>query len=122
MTSNHQNGPIEPVDTPLRWRFSGFWWLVTAFWLFIALANALEMSLLQSEAILQSLLVALVRLLPWIVLTPLIVWTCSNYTLERATWKRSLWVHLGVCALSMGIVGGFAYMVPPPPIILAGQN
>ena len=80
------------------------------------------MSLLQSEAILQALLVALVRLLPWIVLTPLIVWTCSNYTIERATWRRSLWVHLGVCALSMGIVGGFAYLMPPPPIILAGQD
>jgi len=122
MTANLDGDRTEHVDPPLRWRFSGFWWLVTAFWLFIALANALEMSLLQSEAIVQSLLVAVVRLLPWIILTPLIVWTCSNYTLERATWRRSLWVHLAVCALSMGIVGTFAYLVPPPPLVLAGQD
>jgi two-component system, LytTR family, sensor kinase len=122
MRTKHHTDRLEPVDTPLRWRFSGFWWLVTAFWLFIALANALEMSLLQSEAILPSLMVALVRLLPWVVLTPVIVWTCSNYTLERATWKRSLWAHLAVCCLSMAIVGGFAYLVPPPPLRLAGQD
>ena len=122
MELNHRIDRPEPVDAPLRWGFSGFWWLVTAFWLFIALANALEMSLLQSEAIVPSLVVAVVRLLPWIILTPLIVWTCSNYTLERATWRRSLGVHLVVCALSMGIVGLFAYLVPPPPIALAGQD
>lgn len=122
MELNHSIDRPEPVDAPLRWRFSGFWWLVTAFWLFIALANALEMSLLRSEAIGQSLVVALVRLLPWIFLTPLIVWTSSNYTLERATWRRSLWVHLAVCALSMAIVGLFAYLVPPPPMSFAGQD
>src|SRR5215831_7998350 len=109
-------------EAPLRWRFSGFWWLVTAFWLFIALASALEMSLMQSTAIMQSLVVALTRLLPWVFLTPLVVWTCSAYTLERSTWKRSIWVHLAVCALSLGIVGAFAYLVPPPPLVLSGQD
>src|ERR1039458_2782100 len=44
-----------------RWRFSSFWWLVTAFWLFIALAAALEMSLLQAASLNQALVVALVR-------------------------------------------------------------
>ncbi len=98
-----------------RWRFSSFWWLVTAFWLFIALASALEMSLLQSANIGRALVVALVRLVPWIFLTPLIVWVSSVYTLERSTWKRSLWVHLGVCAASLGVVGTFAYLSPPAP-------
>jgi two-component sensor histidine kinase len=110
------------VDAPLRWKFSGFWWLVTAFWLFIALASALEMSLLQSEAIVQALLVALVRLLPWVFLTPLVVWTCSAYTLERSTWKRSIWIHLAMCGFCLGIVGVFAYLVPPPPLVIAGQD
>ncbi len=110
------------VDAPLRWRFSGFWWLVTAFWLFIALASALEMSLMQSAAIVQSLVVALVRLLPWVFLTPLVVWTCSAYTLERSTWKRSIWVHLAVCVLSLGIVGAFAFLFPPTPLVIAGQD
>ena len=107
---------------PSRWCLSGFWWLVTAFWLFIALANALEMSLLQSAAVGQALLVALVRLLPWVFLTPLVVWTCSSYPLERSTWKRSLWVHLAVCSFSLGIIGAFAYVVPPPPLLIAGQD
>src|SRR3974390_1051822 len=111
MSLNQSINHDQRVEKPLRWRFSGFWWLVTAFWLFIALASALEMSLLQSAAIVQSIEVALVRLLPWVFLTPLVVWTCSTYTLERSTWKRSLWVHLAVCAFSLGIVGGFAYLV-----------
>ncbi len=101
-----------------RWRFSSFWWLVTAFWLFIALASALEMSLLQSANIGQALMVALVRLAPWTFLTPLIVWTCSAYTLERGTWKRALLMHLAVCALSFGIVGLFAYFSPPAPTLV----
>jgi two-component system LytT family sensor kinase len=103
------------ASKPRRWRFSSFWWLVAAFWLFIALASALEMSLLQSADIGQALVNALVRLVPWTFLTPLIVWTCSAYTLERSTWKRSLWAHLAVCALSFGIVGVFAYLSPPSP-------
>jgi two-component sensor histidine kinase len=122
MDSNQTNNGSQQLDTPLGWRFSGFWWLVTAFWLFIALASALEMSLMQSAAIVQSLVVALVRLLPWVFLTPLVVWTCSAYTLERSTWKRSIWVHLAVCIFGMGIVGLFAYLVPPPPLVLAGQD
>lgn len=101
-----------------RWRFSSFWWLVTAFWLFIALASALEMSLLQAANIGQALAVALVRLVPWIFLTPLVVWVSSVYTLERSTWKRSFWAHLAVCALSLGIVGFFAYLGPPSPALV----
>src|ERR1700690_529574 len=114
--------PIKPsvadtgqVSRPYLWRFSSFWWLVTAFWLFIALALALEASLLQSTSIGPALAVALVRLVPWIFLTPLVVWVSSVYTLERSTWKRSLWAHLGVCALTLGIVGIFAYFSPPSP-------
>src|ERR1019366_5330485 len=116
--------PIQPsvpdrgsVSRPHLWRFSSFWWLVTAFWLFIALALALEASLLQSANIGQALVVALVRLVPWIFLTPLVVWVSSVYTLERSTWKRSIWVHLAVCALGLGIMGFFAYLGPPSPAL-----
>jgi two-component sensor histidine kinase len=100
---------------PGRWRFSSFWWLVTAFWLFIALASALEMSLLQSADLGAALVVALVRLVPWIILTPLIVWVCSAYTLERATWTRSIWAYIAVAAVSFAVVGLFAYLSPPSP-------
>ncbi len=103
------------ASAPGRWRFSSFWWLVTAFWLFIALASALEMALLQATNLREALIFALVRLVPWIFLTPLIVWASTAYTLERATWKRSIWVHLAVCAVSLGVVGIFAYLSPPSP-------
>jgi two-component system LytT family sensor kinase len=98
-----------------RWRVSSFWWLVTAFWFFIAFVSALEMSVLRSANMRQTLVDALVRLVPWVFLTPLVVWVSSVYTLERATWKRSIWVHLAVCVLALGIVGVIAYFAPPVP-------
>jgi len=99
------------------WRFSSFWWLVTAFWLFIALASALEMALLQSANLRQAFVAAMVRLIPWIFLTPIVVWAASVWTLERSTWKRSIWVHLAICAISLTIVGIVAYWSPPlPPV------
>ncbi len=106
---------------PRRWRFASFWWLVLAFWLFIAVASALEMALLQSVHLGQSLGAALMRLLPWLFLTPLIVWTCSAYTLERGTWRRSIWAYVVVCLLSFGVVGFFAYL-SPPPVALPGPE
>jgi two-component sensor histidine kinase len=65
----------------------------------------------------EALVVALVRLVPWIFLTPLIVWVSSAYTLERSTWRRSIWMHLAACALSLGVVGIFAYLSPPSPSV-----
>jgi len=109
--------PIAALARPKSnsWRVSSFWWLVTAFWLFIAFVSAIEMSVLRSANIRQALADALVRLVPWVFLTPLVVWVSSVYTLERSTWKRSIWVHLAVCVLALGIVGVIAYFVPPTP-------
>jgi signal transduction histidine kinase len=92
---------------------TSFWWLVIAFWLFIALATALEMSLFQSERISVSLIAALMRFIPWLLLTPVIVWTCSHYTLERSDWKKSIWVYLGLGLVSLAFVGVFAWFSPP---------
>ena len=102
----------------LRWGTS-FWWLVAAFWLFIALASALEMSLLQSARISVSLVAALMRFIPWLILTPVIIWTCSHYTLERANWQKSTWVYLALCLGSLILVGAFAWWSPPfsPPTV-----
>ncbi len=110
-----------PERAARRWRFSSFWWLVTAFWLFVALASALETSLLQSANIGRASVVALIRLVPWIVITPVIVWISSAYTLERSTWRQSLPVHLLLCVLSMAVVGLFAYLSPPLPPTVPGQ-
>lgn len=117
MQGGAQPGPFsaERAQKPRRWRVSSFWWLVTAFWLFIAFVSALEMSVLRSANMRQALTDALVRLVPWIFLTPLVVWVSSVYTLERTTWKRSIWVHLAVCVLALGLVGLVAYFAPPVP-------
>jgi len=96
----------------LRWGTS-FWWLVVAFWLFIALASALEMSLLQSARISVSLVAALMRFIPWLILTPVIIWTCSHYTLERGNWQKTLWVYLLLCLGSLALVGAFSWWSPP---------
>jgi two-component system LytT family sensor kinase len=96
----------------LRWGTS-FWSLVVAFWLFIALATALEMSLFQSARMSVSLVAALMRFIPWLMLTPIIIWTCSHYTLDRANWKKSLRVYLGLCLASLALVGLFVWLSPP---------
>jgi hypothetical protein len=106
------NGRSEPAR---NWRFPSFWWLVTAFWLFIALALALEMAIFQSADIGQSLLVALFRLAPWCLLTPLVVWVSSAYPLERTTWRSSLGAQLVVCGISLALLGILAYLSPAMP-------
>ncbi len=105
-----------------RWGFASFWWLVMAFWLFIAVASALEMSLLQSADMMESIEVAAVRLFPWIFLTPLIVWTTTAFTLERSTWKRAIWVYLAVCLLSFGVIGAVAYFSPASPSLARSDS
>ena len=106
--ANDDAGRPGPLRLGIR-----FWWLVTAFWLFIALASALEMSLLQSARMSVSLLAALMRFIPWLLLTPVIIWTCFHYTLERSNWKKSIWIYLGLCLLSLVVVGAFAWFSPP---------
>ena len=107
---NH-NAPDRPPG--LLPRGTAFWSLVTAFWLFIALASALEMSLLQSARMTVSLVAALMRFIPWLILTPVIIWACSHYTLERSNWKKSIWVYLGLCVFSLAVVGAFMWWSPP---------
>jgi two-component sensor histidine kinase len=124
--ANDDAGRPGPLRLGIR-----FWWLVTAFWLFIALASALEMSLLQSARMSVSLLAALMRFIPWLLLTPVIIWTCFHYTLERSNWKKSIWIYLGLCLLSLVVVGAFAWFSPPlsalppsaaTPVVVAGSE
>ena len=96
----------------LHWGTS-FWSLVVAFWLFIAVASALEMSLLQSARMSVSIVAALMRFIPWLLLTPIIIWACSHYTLDRVNWKKSLGVYLALCLFSLALVGLFVWLSPP---------
>jgi two-component sensor histidine kinase len=113
------NGSAPETARARQRRFLILWLLVSAFWLSISIAAALEMSFMQSADLAQSLWFALGRAAPWIFLTPLIFWVSSRFTFEKNTWRRSLWVHAGVCVFSLGVAGYFAYLSPPLPILLA---
>jgi len=71
------------------------------------------MSLLQSARISVSVVAALMRFIPWLMLTPVIIWTCSQYTLERSTWRKSIFIYLLLGLASLAIVGAFAWWSPP---------
>jgi two-component system LytT family sensor kinase len=66
------------------------------------------------------LLESLARLVPWLVMTVVIILVSSKCTLDRAHWKRSIWIYLAAFALSLAVVGAFAYFGPPPPLF-SGQ-
>ena len=53
------------------------WLLISAFWLLIALASAVEMWLLRPDDVGGVLRFAATQWLPWVFLTPLIVWLSS---------------------------------------------
>jgi len=54
-------------------------------------------------------------------MTVLIIKISSTHTLDRANWKRSIWIYLAACAISLGVVAAFGYF-GPPPMVLGGRN
>src|SRR5262245_51021657 len=113
------NGPALETARARQRRFLILWMLVSAFWLSISIAAALEMSFLQSADLGQSLWFALGRAGPWIFLTPLIFWVSSRFTFEKKSRRRSILIHGAVCAFSLAVAGCFAYLSPPMPVLLA---
>jgi signal transduction histidine kinase len=103
------------------WGLSRFWWAVLTFWLVVALAAGLETGLLQTVSREAALLEVLARLAPWLFMTGLIIRISSTYTLDRAHWKRSIWVYLAAFVVSLAVVAVFTYW-GPPPLLLAGQK
>lgn len=105
------------VPSPARRNLAGQWLLISAFWLLIASASVLEATLLRSNSFADALKSASIQWLPWVLLSPVIVWLSSVYTLERATWLRNLWVHLAACFVIVGGLGAFVYFESPfgPP-------
>ncbi len=96
------------------WGLSRFWWAVLTFWLVVSLAAGLETVLLQTVSLGEALLSILSRLVPWLFMTALIIPISSKYTLDRANWRRSIWVYLAAFAASLGVVALFTYFGPPP--------
>jgi two-component system LytT family sensor kinase len=94
------------------WGLSRFWWAVLTFWLVVALAAGLETVLLQTISAKDALLLVFTRLGPWLFMTGLIIRISSNYLLDRAGWRRSIWVYLAAFVVSLGVVAVFTYFGP----------
>ncbi len=100
--------PPPPVSD--RHIFYAQWGLISIFWLLIAMANLLESSLYNPNGVTYVWRTVAMQWLPWILLTPVIMWLASAFTIERLTWHRNIWVHLGACIIIVGGLGTVSYL------------
>ncbi len=108
--------------TTSRWIPPGEWWLVSSFWLLIALASWLEMWLFRSTDPYEALRYTGVQWLPWVVLTPPIFSLTSAFPLERGHWLRNLGVQLAAGFVVVAVLSGLAYLHGPPPFSRPGGD
>lgn len=53
--------------------------------------------------------------LPWVILTPLVVWLAERFPLEQERWRLSLPVHILACIATVGgcaVIGGMFFKPP----------
>lgn len=91
-------------------------YLFCGFWVLVALASTLETTFLRSVGFLQSLRFASIQWLPWVFLTPIVIWLTSLHPLDRLNWRRAIWLHLVICAGTVAGLGILAYFSGPPPM------
>ena len=94
-----------PPPVSYRHTFYAQWGLISIFWLLIAMANLLESSLYNPYGLTYAWRPVAMQWLPWILLTPVIMWLASAFTIERLTWHRNIWVHLAACIIIVGGLG-----------------
>ena len=92
-----------------------WWWWVSGFWLLMTLASWLEYWLFSSLEMTESLRYAALQRLPWMLISPPIIWLSFQYPLERGRWRRTLWIHLLACGVVLGVLAELAYLQGPPP-------
>jgi two-component sensor histidine kinase len=92
-----------------------WWWMVSAFWLLIAVASALESWLLRSVDLRYAVRFAAWQWLPWMVLSPAILWLGSAFTIERPAWFRNFLIHLAACAVLVCGLGTLDLYEGPGP-------
>ena len=100
-------------------RISRFWWLVLFFWLVVTIAVSLENLLLHAATPDRLLWEAIFHLSTWFFMTLLVMWISSIYTLDHAHWKRTIWVYLMGCVVSLGFVALLSYFASPPRLATA---
>ncbi len=106
--------------TNYDWGMSRFWWLVMLLWLVVSLASVLEIILLRTVSPGMALTEGMGRLIPWLVMSALIIGVSSKFPLDQANWKSSIWIYFAAFILSLAVVAAFAYFGPPPPLF-SGQ-
>ena len=89
-------------------------WIISGFWVLITIATALQFWLLRREDAAEALRFASVQWLPWPVLTPLIFWLASAFTLEREKWVKRVLVHLSASVCVVLLLGVLSYWQRPP--------
>ena len=99
------------------------WWLLSAFWLLIAAGSLIDMALFRPPNEGDAFRFAAIQWMPWVFLTPLIVWISSVYPLGRSTWLRNLWIYVVACIVICGALGTLAFLERPfPPPRMNGQR
>lgn len=114
----HATAPVSNMSKPgssLPQRRTPYWVMISAFWVLITLATALQDWLTQQGDFLLALRFAGSLWLPWAFLTPGIAWFSTRFPVEQGHWQRRLAGHFGVCALISVLFGLLGYWVGPPP-------
>ncbi len=96
-------------------RTTPYWVMISAFWVMITLATALQDWLTLQGDFMPALRFAASMWLPWAFLTPGIVWFSTTFPVERDLWQWRLAAHLGAFALITVLFGLISYWAGPPP-------
>lgn len=92
-----------------------YWIPISAFWVLITLAGALQEWLILRGEFWVALGFAASLWLPWAFLTPAIIWFSNAHPLDRAHWRQRLALHFLVCILLAVPLGLLSHWVGPPP-------
>ena len=110
MLEPHKTEFTPPPPVSSRQTFYAQWGLISVFWLLIAMANLLESSLYNPYGVTYAWRPVVMQWMPWILLTPVIMWLASAFPIERTTWHRNIWVHLAACIVIVGGLGTVSYL------------
>lgn len=111
MGSTNSNSAATPTSPST----SRYWIPISAFWVLITLASALQELLILHGEFWAAFRFAGSLWLPWAFLTPAIVWFTNKNTLSRAHWRKRLALHLLVCVLLAVPLGLISHWAGPPP-------
>ncbi len=104
------------VTPPARLASPRYWIPISAFWILITLASALQELLILRGEFWETFRFTGSLWLPWAVLTPFIFWFTVANTLDRSYWRGRLLRHFILClviAIPLGLISHWAG--PPRP-------